>query len=802
MITNRLSKSLQKWRNEDYVEDDLTSYQLHLDEIERLRKTFSAKTDPELTQYALTLKSRANEGQPLSDLLSETYALVSQAAERVLKMRPFDTQIVAAIALHQGKLVEMQTGEGKTLAAVLPACLNAFASRGVHVLTFNDYLARRDAAWMTPVYNLLGLSVGAIQEGMSIEQRREAYNANVTYATCKEAGFDFLRMQLCRNPQDIVQRPFSYAIIDEADSILIDEARIPLVIAGNRSSSDGSLYQIAQIIAKLEEHKDFDIDDNHRNVSLTEIGLDRVEADLMGINLYETQNASQLREVNQALHARVLLHRDIDYIVRDGRIELVDDFTGRVVNDRRWPDGIQAALEAKEKVSIQPGGRILGSITLQNFFRHYPRIAGMTGTAKSSAEELFEVYGLKVIMIPPHKPSIRNDLPDLVFTHKEAKYQAIISKIQSVYKTGQPILVGTSSVAESDLLASRLRESGVKCQVLNAKNDEAEAEIISRAGALNAVTISTNMAGRGTDIRLGDASEEERERVVKLGGLFIIGINRHESRRIDDQLRGRAGRQGDPGSSQFFVSLEDDLMQRFGIKNLIPNKFQSSLQKEPLDHPVILREVDRLQRIVEGQNYEIRKTLQKYLDIVEKQRISLQEWRTDVLTGKAELDVYEAHMPERYNELLNRFGKEALRQLESAITLHHIDQSWSDHLVLISEVRDSIHLLLMAGLNPLHEFHKQIAEAFLRLHENIIERIVETFSQVEVTEDGIQLDESIKQGPSSTWTYLINDQAGLTKTQQQMFSGPGNLYVAIAMMASLPALIIWKIRQQLAKRNR
>ncbi|MGE0132731.1 MAG: accessory Sec system translocase SecA2 [Blastocatellales bacterium] len=798
MKSNPWSRRLQRWRGGGPVEDDLTSYQAALAEINRRAESLAGESDDRLREIAASLRERARQGEREDGLLAEVFALAREAADRVLGLRPYDVQMLAAIALHRGKLVEMQTGEGKTLAAVLPACLNALTGRGVHVLTFNDYLARRDAAWMRPVYQFLGLSVGAIQEGMSTDARQAAYASDVTYATAKEAGFDFLRTHLCRSPGELVHRSFNFAIVDEADSILIDEARVPLVIAGALPHSQTSPYRIAEVVGALDQGADWETDENDRNASLTERGVDRVETSLRCGDLYAADNYLLLTEINQALHARALLRRDVDYIVRDGRIELVDEFTGRVMDDRRWPDGLQAALEAREGLPIQPGGRILGSITLQHFLKHYPKLSGMTATAKPAAEELEGFYGLKVVPIPPNRPCVREDLPDVIFTHKEAKYLALIAEISGAHATGRPVLVGTSSVEESELLAGKLREAGIICRVLNAKNDESEAEIIAQAGTAGAVTISTNMAGRGTDIRLGGTSEEERERVVELGGLYVIGVNRHESRRIDDQLRGRAGRQGDPGASRFFVSLEDDLMTRFGIDKLIPPSIRPAPRPEPIEHPVIRREVERLQRIVEGQNYEIRKTLCRYTSLVEEQRKNLQDWRMAALTGQTELDLCAAHLPERYAELRERFGEEALRQAEQAITLHQIDTAWAEHLALIAEIREGIHLVELGRQDPLYEFTKRVAEAFSKMRETIEERIVETFATAEMTESGIDLDQSGLRGPSSTWTYLINDRA--LPQLQQMLYGHGNIAYAIgAVLTTWPLLVAWGVWRRLGK---
>jgi preprotein translocase subunit SecA len=783
-------RRLRKWRGEESIEDDLAPYRELLQEINHRGERLAGETDGRLQEIAASLRERAQTGVASDQLLIEVFALVREAAQRILSMRPFDVQVMAGVALHRGKLVEMQTGEGKTLAAVLPACLNAWAGRGVHILTFNDYLARRDAAWMGPVYKFLGFSVGAVQEGMGNDARREAYKADITYATAKEAGFDLLRMHLCIDPGELIHRPFNYAIIDEADSILIDEARVPLVIAGDRPTSETSPYRIAEVISRLSEDRDWETDENKRNVFLTEIGVDRIERELKCGDLHAVENYLLLTEVNQALHAKALLRRDVDYIVRDQRIELVDEFTGRVVDDRRWPDGLQAALEAKEGLPIQPGGRIIGSIALQHFLRLYPKLSGMTATAQPSAEEVENFYGLKVVPIPPNRPCIRRDLPDVIFTHKAAKDKALIHEIEREHKIGRPVLVGTCSVEESELVAEKLREAGIDCSVLNAKNDEAEAEIIARAGALGAVTISTNMAGRGTDIRLGGAREEEREQVVGLGGLSVIGTNRHESRRIDDQLRGRAGRQGDPGTSRFFVSMEDDLMVRFDIDRLIPGKFRPALQDEPVDHPVIRSEVARLQRIVEGQNYEIRKTLRRYTSLVEEQRKRVGDWRMAVLSGEAEPDICAERAPERYGVICDRLGKEIAQRAERAITLIHIDQCWAEHLAFIAQVREGIHLVGIAGLDPLREFHKQIVEAFWKLQQTIEDRIVETFNTVEITDAGIDLENAGLNRPSSTWTYLINDRA--MSDLHQMLFGRGLAFAAGSVM-TWPLLVAWAL---------
>ncbi len=796
---------MYEWRGGP-IEADLTRYHAALDAINRQHAILVDESDSRLQQITASLRTRAQSGTPIDELMIEVFALVREAAHRTLAMRPFDVQVIAAVALHLGKLVEMQTGEGKTLVAVMPALLNALTGRGVHVLTFNDYLARRDASWMGPVYEFLGLTVGTIQEGMSIDARRAAYQADITYATAKEAAFDFLRMHLARDPESLVHRGFNYAIIDEADSILIDEARSPLVIAGDRASSETSPYRIAELVSQLKKDLDWETDENDRNVFLTEHGIDELEKTLACGDLHATENFLLLTEVNQALHARALLNRDVDYIVRDQRIELVDEFTGRVVDDRRWPDGLQAALEAKEGLEVRPGGRILGSITLQHFLKHYTTLSGMTATAQTSAEEFEGFYGFKVVPIPPHKVCIRDDQPDELFTHKEAKYRALVKEIDRVHKTGRPMLVGTSSVYESELLAARLRDAAIECRVLNAKNDEAEAAIIAEAGALGAVTISTNMAGRGTDIKLGGlagtgaSSEQDRDSVADLGGLYVIGTNRHESRRIDDQLRGRAGRQGDPGTSRFFVSLEDDLMVRFGLEQLIPQQLRPARQQGPIDHPVIRNEVERLQRIVDGQNYEIRKTLWRYSAPVEEQRRRIQEWRMEVLLGHEPGGLFAERLPQRHHELTARFGAERVEQIERGVTLQNIDRCWADHLSFLTQLREGIHLEGLGKKDPLHEFHKKAAEGFWRLQQTIEDQIIETLGKMEMTEGGIDWGETDLKGPASTWTYLINDRA-LTQMQQMLF-GPANSAFAIgAVLTTWPLLAAWGLWRRWSRKK-
>ncbi len=673
-------------------------------------------------------------------------------------MRPFDVQVLAAIAMHQGRLAEMQTGEGKTLAAVMPAYLNALTGRGVHVLTFNDYLARRDAEWMGPLYRFLGLTVAAVQQEMGPQEHRRAYASDVTYVTAKEAGFDYLRDHLCTAPEDLVHRPFHYAIVDEADSILIDEARVPLVIAGSVEARRIDPYRAAEIVRNLDAKRDFQTDEFARNAHFTEAGVDHLESQLGCGNLYAAENVELLTELSLALHAEVLLRREVDYIVRDGQIELVDEFTGRVVENRRWPDGLQAAVEAKEGATLRPQGTIRGSIALQHFLRLYPKVSGMTATARAAAEEFQEFYDLAVVVIPPNRPCVRVDAEDAVFTHKEAKRRALVEEITRVKRTGRPVLVGTASVDESEHLAAALAEAGVGCQVLNARNDELEATIVAQAAMPGAVTISTNMAGRGTDIKLGGDPPRQREFVLARGGLYVIGTNRHESRRIDDQLRGRAGRQGDPGQSRFFISLEDDLMERYGIHRYLPPRYRGLRQDQPLADPAVGHAIARSQRLIESQTFDIRRTLWRYTSFVEEQRKTIHRRRQATLLGEASLNLLATRATDRYEQLRIAVGDDILRQVERQITLFHLDQGWAEHLARVADIRENIHLVVLGGnYDPLDDFHKRVGREFADLLGRIDERIVQTFRAAEIGRDGVDLEKEGLIGPSSTWTYLIND---------------------------------------------
>ncbi len=756
MTLGKLRQVFHRFRGR-LIEFDLAPYRKRLALIDARRETLGTLSDDRLRDVSNDLIARARANTPLDDLLVEAYALAREVSGRVLGMRHFDVQVLGGIAMHQGRLIEMQTGEGKTLVAVLPAYLNALTGNGVHVLTFNDYLARRDAGWMGPVYEFLGLTVGFVQEGMAPQDRQRAYHCDITYATAKEAGFDFLRDHLCADRNDLVHRPFHVGIVDEADSILIDEARIPLVIAGSTDKVVADPYYMAELVRELRPHLDYGTDENERNAYLTESGLDRAEKALGCDNLHAAENLLLLTQLHLALHADVLLHRDVDYIVRDGKVEIVDEFTGRVVEDRHWPHGLQAAVEAKEGLAIQAEGSIRGSITLIHLAKMYPKLCGMTATAQAAAEEFREFYGLPVVVIPPHRPCIRADASDVIFATKDAKRRALVEEITAVHATGRPILVGTSSVAESEELAEALRRKGVQCQVLNAKNDEVEAEVVAQAGAPGAVTISTNMAGRGTDIRLGGKAERYRDEVVTLGGLYVIGTNRHESRRVDDQLRGRAARQGDPGSSRFFISLQDDLFQRFAIDELVVPAYDERTQDEPVDDVEVSREIAHVQRVIEGQNLEIRKTLWQYSYVIDQQRRIVHGRRQDLLTDRAAPSLLAERAAQRYEQLLSDVGAEVLQDVERRITLFHIDRCWAEHLDHVAHIRDGIHFTTGGGRSPLDEYHRIAGRAFYDLLKNIDDRIVETFVTAEITANGIDMAKEGLKGPSSTWTYLIND---------------------------------------------
>ncbi|MGC8716426.1 MAG: preprotein translocase subunit SecA, partial [bacterium] len=607
---------------------ELAKYWRIVEEINELESRVSILTDEELSVKTLEFKDRLNRGETLDDIMVEAFAVVREVAKRKTNMRPFDVQLIGAIVLHEGKIAEMKTGEGKTLVATMPAYLNALTGRGVHIVTVNDYLAKRDRYWMGPIYESLGLKVGLLQHDSTTEERREAYNSDITYGTNTEFGFDYLRDNMALSMEEVVQREFNYAIVDEVDSILIDEARTPLIISGMADKPTKLYYQFAQVARRLIKDTDYTVDEKLKNVVLTDVGARKVEK-MLGIeNIYGEGDIDYLSYLVAALKAKELFKKDVEYIVNDGEVIIVDEFTGRLMYGRRYSDGIHQAIEAKEGLKIKQEAQTLATITLQNYFRMYKKLAGMTGTAATEADEFLKIYGLEVVVIPTNKPMIRIDYPDAVYKTEKAKFNAIIQEIVSHYKIGRPVLVGTRSVERSEMLSSMLKHLGIPHQVLNAKYHEKEAQIIAHAGEKGMVTIATNMAGRGVDIVLGEG-------VVELGGLHIIGTERHESRRIDNQLRGRAGRQGDPGSSRFYVSLEDELMRLFGSDRVkgIMDKLGID-ENQPIEHPMISKAIENAQKKVESYHFDIRKQLLEYDDVMETQRKVIYEERKKILTSK------------------------------------------------------------------------------------------------------------------------------------------------------------------------
>ena len=787
------------------VEADLRDYAARVEEIKRRDR--APLSDSEIRGRIGLIRERMGGGDapaPLPpDSEIEVFALVREAARRALRLDPFDVQMMAGLALARGRIVELPTGEGKTLAGVFPASLHALAGRGVHVLTFNDYLARRDARWMGPVFELLGLNAGCVQEGLPPAGKRAAYRADVTYATAKEAGFDFLRDRIADDPASLVHRPFHFALVDEADSILVDEARIPLVISGAEDRAAWDSRRMAALVRELAPARDYETDDENRNVYLTEAGAGRAEFILGVPDLYAAGNQPLLEAIYCALHAEALLRRDIDYIVRGGRIEIVDEFTGRVVEKRHWPDGLQAAVEAKEGLARKTEGRILGSITLQHFFRLYPALSGMTATARSAAHEFKEFYGLDTTIIPPHVPSIRRDEADEVFTHRAAKRRALVGEIGRVHAAGRPLLVGTASVRESEELAADLRAAGVSLEILNARNDEREAAIIADAGRPGAVTISTNMAGRGTDIKLGGADERERDRACALGGLYVIGTNRHESLRIDRQLRGRAGRQGDPGTTRFFISLEDDLFERYGLTKMFLKRYRLGPQDGPVQGGSLQRDIEHAQRIIEGQTFDIRRSLYKFTTLIELQRGLIQRKRDEILLeapGDSAAGLFAEREPDLYAAALRRHGAGRLAEWERKATLYGLDRCWSDHLAWVQDTREAIHLVSLGGKTPIDEFQKAATAEFFELEGRIGDAVAAEMAGLAQKDEVTPLDLERLKGPSSTWTYLVNEEQfgwGL-----EILKGRNIGFASLASAAYGPLLVFVLLLQKMKRKKK
>ena len=829
-----LSKKLFGTVNERIVK----AHAAQISAINDLERSLEALSDDELRAKTAEYRKRVADGETLEDLLVEAFAITREAAKRTLGQRHYDVQLVGGIVLHQGKIAEMATGEGKTLVATLPVYLNALEGKGVHVITVNDYLAQRDAAWMGEIYQFLGLTVGCIVHGLDDKQRREQYGADVTYGTNNEFGFDYLRDNMKFTLETMVQRPFNFAIVDEVDSILIDEARTPLIISGPSEDSSEMYQLVDRVIPELEEG-DFEIDEKARAATLTDEGAERVEALLTkhnllsSPNLYDIENVSVVHHLNQAVRAHKMFERDTAYIVKDGRVVIIDEFTGRMMPGRRFSEGLHQALEAKENVRVQQENQTLASITFQNYFRMYPKLAGMTGTAATEAAELGDIYGLDVIQIPTNEPCIRDDRDDEVYRTADEKWHAIVELLRDCQTRGQPVLVGTTSIEKSELLAERLKQESVPHNVLNARYHEQEAHIIAQAGRAGALTIATNMAGRGTDIQLGgnvefriagELGDEEdevakeratanlraevaaaRAKVLAAGGLLVVGSERHEARRIDNQLRGRSGRQGDPGASLFFLSLEDDLMRIFGSERMDSMLSKLGLKDgEAIIHPWINKALEKAQQKVEARNYEIRKNLLKFDNVMNDQRSVVYEQRKDLMriddVSETVADmrhevvdsVVDDHIPEKAypeqwdldgmhdacrrllgvdlpikewaseegiadEEIRDRIAKEAdvhvaaklsnygadiWRLAEKSLLLQILDQSWKDHLLTLDHLRQGIGLRAYGQRDPLNEYKAESFEMFENMLASLREQTTQLLSHVELRVAGPDEEDS------------------------------------------------------------
>ncbi len=759
-----------------------------VEDINNLEPEMQELSDQELKNKTGEFKERYQNGESLDDLLVEAFAVVREASQRSTDagFRHFDVQLLGGIALHQGKIAEMKTGEGKTLAATLPVYLNAISGNGVHVVTVNDYLAERDSEWMGQIYRFLGLSVGVILNGMTPDERRKAYECDVTYGTNNEFGFDYLRDNMAYKGENLVQRGHHFAILDEVDSILIDEARTPLIISGPAQDTSKDYKRFNRIIPKLKEEEDFEIDEKGNLVNLTEDGVHKVENLLNIDNLYDDSNFQLNTRLKNALKAHTLMEKDVDYIVKNGEVKIVDEFTGRVMEGRRFGEGLHQAIEAKEGVQVKRETQTFASITEQNYFRMYDKLAGMTGTAKTEEDEFIKIYGMEVIVVPTNEPMIRDDMADLVYQDKETKIRAAIDDIEARHDKGQPVLVGTVSVADSENLSRRLKKRSIPHEVLNAKNHEREADIIKDAGQKKSVTIATNMAGRGTDIVLGDGVKE-------LGGLHVLGTERHESRRIDNQLRGRSGRQGDPGSSQFYVSLEDDLLRLFGSDNIsgILDKVGFN-EGEPIEHKMITSAIERAQRKVEDRNFEIRKAILEYDDVLNKQREVIYEQRREVLTTEKLLDQVNKMLEKVIDDLINMYmsddlhpsdwdlegfrkalnnfninldaedeklmnmereevldkiiisaqaaldkkqreiGSDEFNKLARHIALRIIDRKWMSHLDNMQELRQGIGLRAYGQKDPLTEYKFESYDLFQEMTGSIRQDLVKTLLKIQI----------------------------------------------------------------------
>jgi len=769
-----------------------------VEEINGLELELLSLSDTSLRAKTEEFKARLANGETLDDILPEAFAVVREASKRVLGMRHFDVQMIGGIVLHRGNIAEMRTGEGKTLVATLPVYLNALSGKGVHVVTVNDYLAKRDSEWMGRLYNFLGLSTGLIVAGLDYDQRKQSYGADITYGTNNEFGFDYLRDNMVVHADQMVQRPLNYAIVDEVDSILIDEARTPLIISGPGERSTERYYELAKVVPHLVKDEDYTIDEKQKTIAPTDEGIAKVEKMLHIENLYDSSNLELNHLLSASLRAYAMMERDKDYVVKDGEVVIVDEFTGRLMFGRRYSDGLHQAIEAKEGLRVERESQTLASITFQNYFRMYEKLSGMTGTAKTEEQEFNNIYGLEVYEIPPNKVLARIDMPDLIFKTKEAKYRAVVRDVVERHKTGQPILVGTTSITQSEMLSDMLTKAGVPHNVLNAKHHEKEAEIVANAGQYGMVTIATNMAGRGTDISLGEG-------VAELGGLHILGTERHESRRIDNQLRGRSGRQGDNGSSQFFLSLEDDLMRIFGADNIAGMMDKLGMEEdEPIEHSLITKSIERAQKKVENHNFNIRKYILEYDDVMNQQREVLygqrrlilnnqslretilhmvdnliinsmnqyadeklypEEWNYEGLLkhleiyflepgmltveqmeeyGRAELQDHLIDIAHKeYEKRESLFGEANMRELEKAIMLKVVDSKWMEHLDAMDMLKEGIGLRAYGQKNPLVEYKFEAYDMFENMKEAITDETIMYLYRIQINVDTIAEEEPV-----------------------------------------------------------
>ncbi|MGB9307725.1 MAG: accessory Sec system translocase SecA2 [Mycobacterium sp.] len=716
----------------------------------------AADLDDEKLRKAASLLNLADLAE--ADDIPQFLAIAREAAERSTGLRPFDVQLLGALRMLAGDVIEMATGEGKTLAGAIAAAGYAIAGRHVHVVTINDYLAHRDAEWMGPLLEAMGLTVGWITAESTSEERRHAYDCDVTYASVNEIGFDVLRDQLVTDVDDLVSPNPDVALIDEADSVLVDEALVPLVLAGTTHRETPRL-EIIKLVGELAADTDYDTDSDSRNVHLTEAGARKVEKALGGIDLYSEEHVvTTLTEVNVALHAHVLLHRDVHYIVRDDAVHLINSSRGRIAQLQRWPDGLQAAVEAKEGIETTETGEVLDTITVQALINRYKTVCGMTGTALAAGEQLRQFYKLGVSPIPPNTPNIREDESDRVYITAAAKNDAIIDHIAEIHETGQPVLVGTRDVAESEELHERLVRRGVAAVVLNAKNDAEEAQVIAEAGEYGTVTVSTQMAGRGTDIRLGGSDEADHDRVAELGGLHVVGTGRHHTERLDNQLRGRAGRQGDPGSSVFFSSWEDDVV----AANLDSNKLPTETDEDGrIVSPKTSGMLDHAQRVAEGRLLDVHANTWRYNQLIAQQRAIIVDRRNTLLRTATAREELEELARKRYKALAQAMpedeAEERLEKICRQIMLYHLDRGWADHLAYLADIRESIHLRALGRQNPLDEFHRMAVDAFASLAADAIEAAQQTFETANVLEEEPGLDLSKLARPTSTWTYMVND---------------------------------------------